>query len=236
MQDIIFKSNDKYYPLATSRCGQVKNLETGNILKQPLGTHGYPTVSGRIAGYSYRKCMCSHRLVAEIWLPNPNNHPVVNHIDADKTNNHVDNIEWTTFAGNSQHAADNGLLVFNGVCGEKSNIAIYSDEEIHAICKDLSQGMRNCDVARKYGISDMYIKKLKRKGQRRDITSQYTFHFKKPKFTDEVMHWVCERLQDGKTQTQILAEAEGVNNVNLALIKNLRGKKMYKHISSNYNW
>lgn len=236
MQDIIFKSNDKYYPLATSRCGQVKNLETGNILKQPLGTHGYPTVSGRLEGHSYRKCLCVHRLVAEIWIPNPNNYPVVNHLDSDRTNNHVSNIEWTTYAGNSQHAAANSRFVFNGVCGEDSNLATYSDEDIHAICKDLSEGMRNCDVARKYGISEMYIKALKGKRQRKDITELYTFTFKKPKFTDETMHWVCKRLELKLPQGEILKQAEGVNNCNLALIKNLRRRKMYMHIVENYNW
>ena len=50
-----------------------------------------------------------HRLVALTYLPNPNNLPEVNHIDGNKLNNQVHNLEWVTSSGNTQHAYDIGL-------------------------------------------------------------------------------------------------------------------------------
>lgn len=74
-------------------------------------TRGYLKV--RIYEHSKYKQKTVHRLVAETFIPNPKNLPCVNHIDGNKHNNMVENLEWCTYKYNSIHAMKNGLLKNN---------------------------------------------------------------------------------------------------------------------------
>lgn len=71
------------------------------ILKTRLNRHGYLQVV-LSKNKSYTKTI--HRMVAEAFIPNIKNKPQINHIDGDKTNNCVSNLEWATRQENMQHA------------------------------------------------------------------------------------------------------------------------------------
>ena len=89
--------------------GQVKATKSGKILSPQLGGNGYYKVGLRkqVGGIKTREIL--HRLVATAFIPNPHNKPQVNHIDGNKLNNNVCNLEWVTASENSQHAFDTGL-------------------------------------------------------------------------------------------------------------------------------
>lgn len=73
-----------------------------------------------------------HRLVAEAFIPNPDNKRVVNHIDGDKLNNHVSNLEWATDSENAKHAVKNGLF-HPFLPGEQSYGSKLTSEEVRRI-------------------------------------------------------------------------------------------------------
>lgn len=89
-----------------SENGVVRNTHTGNLVKQ-RPNYGYMYVSLMINGKAHQRRV--HRLVALAFIPNPENKSDVNHIDGNKANNCVSNLEWCTASENLHHAYETGL-------------------------------------------------------------------------------------------------------------------------------
>ena len=87
------------------------------ILHQRKDQNGYARVYLNENGKT--KFVAVHRLVAKAFIPNPDNKPQVNHIDGNKTNNRVDNLEWCTNGENQIHAYKIGLNYVTGRAGRK---------------------------------------------------------------------------------------------------------------------
>lgn len=90
--------------------------------------------------YKNKKGYCKqvHRLVAENFIPNPNNLPQVNHKDGNKLNNKVDNLEWVSCSDNIKHAYDTKLRNDKYKVGQydKNGLLINTFEsEFEAFCK-----------------------------------------------------------------------------------------------------
>lgn len=111
----IWKDVDGYDGLyQVSNFGRVKSFKhkTPRILKAKAHTGGYLRVE--LYGNGQADGRFIHRLVAQTFIPNPENKPTVNHIDGDKTNNRIENLEWATQHENNQHAVKCGLIKTGG--------------------------------------------------------------------------------------------------------------------------
>lgn len=112
---------------SVSEDGRVYSKRTCKVLKQTLHINGYWTIATKIGGrLGVPKCFKVHRLVAEAFIENPKNKPFVNHIDGNKQNNSVGNLEWVTNAENIQHAISIGLITPRR--GEDAPLAQISDK------------------------------------------------------------------------------------------------------------
>lgn len=88
--------------------GNIKNTITNQFLKGSIGENGYKYY--RLSKDSQKKMFYAHRLVAETFLENEFNLPVVNHKDGDKLNNNLSNLEWASYSENLKHAYQNNLI------------------------------------------------------------------------------------------------------------------------------
>nr|WP_302598403.1 NUMOD4 domain-containing protein [uncultured Cellulosilyticum sp.] len=95
-----FKAVEGFENYLVSNYGRILNLDTGRILK-PRSNNGYQAVM--LCKNGEEKQVFVHRLVAQAFIPNIENKPQVNHIDENKANNHLSNLEWVTAKENINH-------------------------------------------------------------------------------------------------------------------------------------
>lgn len=105
-----------------------------------------------------KKCFI-HRLVAEAFIQNPENKDTVNHINGIKTDNRVENLEWSTRSENTQHAYDTGLHKGKTYSSGRK----LTKEEVMDIRNEHKKGTRGCGykaLAQKYGVSRSTIMEI----------------------------------------------------------------------------
>lgn len=136
-----------------SNLGRVKNSK-GRILKGGFNTKGYPHVCVKLEGV--QSTYKVHRLVAMAFIPNPDNLPQVNHIDGDKTNNAVSNLEWCDNGHNQRHKLATGLYV--PPKGNDSYVNKLTEEQVIEIYKS---NLTQKELSEIYGVSRSTIGHIK---------------------------------------------------------------------------
>ena len=139
--------------------GNVFSVRNNKLLKRMMFPSGYEYVH-LCNGKGKTKLFRVHRLVAETFIPNPNNLPEVNHKDGDKLNNNVKNLEWCTNLENMRHSVETGL---RNIKGENNPSAKLTVKDVINIRKEYipkSKEFGTVALARKYGVTNVMIGKI----------------------------------------------------------------------------
>lgn len=118
-------------------------------LKPTPNPKGYLKVSLGI-GNNKHKTLSVHQLVALAFIPNPDNKPQVNHIDGDKTNNNVNNLEWVTGQENHKHKCENGL-----------NVTLKGDKHYMRVRGYKEGDHHSCRKVKKYDMDGNFLAEYK---------------------------------------------------------------------------
>ncbi len=141
---------------------------TGKKLKHALNYKGYPVVA-LTDDNGCRKSKFVHRLLAENFIPNPNNLSDVNHIDCDRANFNLSNLEWMSHGENIKYSY---TMNKRSALGTNNARCITDEETVHQICKLLATGMSPAQV-RDAGFNYVRARSIKSKRNWKHISDQY---------------------------------------------------------------
>lgn len=175
-----------------SNFGLIRDAKTKELI--PVHeSHGYRVfyyIDARFAKQTRIKAV--HRAVAEAFIDNPNNYELVNHLDGNKFNDFVLNLEWTNSSMNMEHTYLQNL----------NNKVKYTENQIRNVCELLSKRkIPHIQISFMTGVDRKTISDIYRGRRHQNISNEYQFDVKKwnPSMKEEV----CRLIIDGKKGREI---------------------------------
>lgn len=162
--------------------GDVFSFKSLKEIKSYITSGGYENIDIRVRGKIIKKG--KHQMVAETYIPNPENKPTVNHKNGDKSNNDFDNLEWATHSEQLLHAYENELRI--PVAGEDVHFSVRNNAQIEEACKLLSEGISMTEVYELTGVPVKDLSAIRNGKIWKSISCKYEFPISKyPQFKGE---------------------------------------------------
>lgn len=217
---------EQSYSMAPINFSRYEITKSGLIYDLHRCKNMYPYVAKR--GYynirlqddnNVSRLMLMHRLLALMFIPNPDNKPFVNHIDGNKLNNDLSNLEWVTMLGNHVHGREHNLL-------KPSHI---TPDQALFICEQLDDGASVQELVDCYGFSYDAVRSIFRRESYKDISKDFCFYVehRDSPLTDDQVIQICNMINDG-ISTREIGE---YFNISLDRIRRIRNGRNYSHIS-----
>lgn len=102
-----------------------------------------------------------HRLVAELYVENPNNKPEVNHLDFNRNNSKFDNLSWCTHLENIEYSVKNNKNIIINNNGENNPNSKLTEENVRAIKNMIDNNKKVSEIARKFNVGWQTINHIK---------------------------------------------------------------------------
>jgi len=194
-----YSNSYKIYP-----DGKIVSLKKGsNANLSHFMRNGYKRI--HLSNSGKAKTYTLHRLVAEYFIPNPENKPFVNHIDGDKLNCHYTNLEWNTQKENVQHAWRIGLN--KPVNGERQGHSALTEEQVVLIRSETN--LTQAELAKKYGVIQPTISQiLRRKTWKHLEQGPITHKTPRPRLSLAQKQLIIARAKEGKRMMEICREID----------------------------
>jgi len=192
----------------------------GRVAKVHINPDGYRCKVLRVNNKDTHKRMC--RVVAQAFIPNPNNYPVVNHINSIRDDDRVENLEWCSIGYNKRHGILANPFDHKGMAGIDEAKAIQ-------ICELLVKNYRHKDIAEILDTTVDTISRISSGTTWRETSCKYVFPAKYTRVTKTSARWVFKLHLQGSTPLMILGKTTN-KGLTLELIEKIISKQLFKEI------
>lgn len=232
---IQFKEVKGYKGLSVSTCGRVFCSRLNRELAVHTTGNGYRAICYKRTNKCKSKIVRLHRLVGLAYIDNPEGKPYINHIDSNRKNNTISNLEWCTHSENMLHAYKYGNK--EALKGSSCPSSVYTDCQIKEVCRMLYEGYRQVDIAKATGVHKVTICEVKRGVKWVDISKEYfenesNIPKKSNKLSIETVKCVCNKLSQGVRPIDI---SNGDKKFYMQIIR-IKTRDTYQDISKDYKW
>ena len=226
--NFIISSKGRVFSLKYNKSDKIQEM------KYFLNKDGHLAITLKFHNKNYYKRI--HRLVAEAFIPNPDNKEQVHHIDGDHLNNNAENLLWVTSEEHQKFTKE--LHQYDIRYGEDNPVHIYSNKQIHEVCKLLEENELSLkEIAEKTKVPYAVINLLRnKKSSYFNIKSNYKIdnfnNFKNRKYSMKQIQKVCQLLELKYSDKDI----SEITKVNQSMVKAIRLRKRWIHVGKEYNF
>lgn len=200
---------------SVSSCGKV--FSKGNEMSLQINIDGYYVVNLINEKGNFHKRV--NRLVAQAFLPNPENLPIVHHKDHNKLNNNISNLEWTTVKQNTKYSVE-----FQPE-KHKGNADITKDTAIK-ICELIQDGIRNLEICKILYVGVDTVKHIRAGRSWKEVSKDYKMTKSIKSISEVTARWVCYQIKAGYSNSEII-KMSICPNLTKNIVKNIRAKKVW---------
>lgn len=193
-------------------------------LKLQKNVDGYNVANLYKDGKYYHRRVA--RMVAEAFIPNPDNLPVVNHIDHTRVNDCVENLEWCTVKENA--VASTTLHPERWKARSETDI-----ETVEEACRLISEGRRNKEIVNSLDVTLDTVKAIRRGESWKEVSCKYEMKPSYRGISEETARWVCNKIVEGLPTREILRQSTS-KRLSKHMIKQIRSKRTWAEISKEY--
>lgn len=139
--------------------GRVYSVLRNRLMSVRINPKGYNRIN--LGPKNKQFNYLQHRLIAELFIPNPENKPQINHINGIKTDNRLENLEWCTAAENMKHAKDTGLIWHPK--GQETHNSKLKNAHVFFIRSMINMGFNQSELANLFSINQSIVSRIKNK-------------------------------------------------------------------------